>query len=150
MYLWKINNLVSELRKESLTQENFKNYYLVSSVIVILSAYVMALYTPTNLTHNWADAIGTILVTIIGLNLAFKANGGNTGSHFLNKTISIYVPLTIRITVASTLVIIPLVVLELFFSVRISEEWFLSILTLSLNIIFFWRLFVHLKNTNIK
>ncbi len=150
MYLWKINNLVADLREESLTQENFKNYYLVTSVSLLLFSYLLALDTPTNLTHYWADAIGTILVTIVGLNLAFNANGGNTGKHFLNKTVSISLPLMIRIIVASTLVILPLVVLELFFSVSISDEWFLSLFTLSLNIIFFWRLVIHLKNTNLK
>jgi len=150
MYLWKINNLVSDLREESLTQENFKNYYLVTSVIITLLFYVIAFDTPTNLTHYLADSIGTIIVTIFGLNLAFNANGGNTGTHFLNKTVSITVPLMIRLGVAFTLVMIPFVVLELFFSMSISEEWFLSIFTLSVNIIFFWRLVVHLKNTNIK
>ena len=150
MYLWKINNLVSELREESLTQENFKNYYLVTSVSLLLFSYLLALDTPTNLTHYWADAIGTILVTIVGLNLAFNANGGNTGKNFLNKTVSLAVPLMIRLGVAGTLVMIPFVVLEVFFSMSISEEWFLSIFTLSVNIIFFWRLVVHLKNTNIK
>lgn len=149
MYFWKTDNLVAELKEGSVSEENFKNYYLGTSILTLVSFYLALLESPTNLSAMAIEAIGSIGATIFGLKYAFNANGGNSGTQFINKALSISFPLLIKVTVVGFILGVVLVFFEELGVKSLQIEWMLSLSIIFIQIVFFWRLSVHIKNTNV-
>ncbi len=148
MNFWKTNKLVEDLKNNSLDENNFKNYYLVTSIIVLLGYYLAILMPPENMGAMFFEAMGSIVITIYGINMAFKTNGGVNGLNFLNKTISIALPLTIKMFVACFILGIILGMMEESGLSKFYVEWILSVSVVFIQIVFYWRLALHIKNTN--
>lgn len=148
MYIWNTGKLVAELKKNSLTEENFKNYYLATSILYLIGFYAATLSPPNSLSALTLEAIGSIGITIFGLNLAFNANKGNDGVCFLSRIASISFPLLIKLLIISIFLGILLVVLEELSVTQTTSEWVYSCSTLLLQLWFFWRLIIHIKILN--
>ena len=160
MYFWKTNLLVEELAKGPLEENILKNYYLATSILLSIAFYLASITPPENLYLLTVETIGVLIVTIVGLNAAFAANGGNSGTRFLEKIVAISFPLLIRMTAAA----IALGLLWVFFCVALEVrifhklqlewvssilfEWGTSILIIVIQVVFYQRLVTHVKNTN--
>ena len=148
MYFWKTSYLVKELKENSLTESNLKNYYLVTSILTLVSFYLMALEPPTNVLIITVESIAGIGVTIFGLNYVFNANGRNSGKRFLDRVISISLPLLIKVLVAGLILGFLQAALEDYDVEKNQIEWLFSFSAIIVQIAFFWRLAVHVKNSN--
>jgi ABC-type antimicrobial peptide transport system permease subunit len=148
MYLWKTHLLVAELKANSINENSLKNYYLATSILVSVCYYLALLEPRENFLAHAVEAIGTIVVTVLGINAAFKANGGVAGSGFLNKVVSIFFPLLIKVFVASLALGVLLAVLEQSGTSKSETAWVTSISIIAIQIVIFWRLVVHVRNTN--
>lgn len=148
MYFWKTSRLVAELKNGSLNESDLKNYYLATSLFFLVGYYLALLVPPENESALVVEAIGSIVVTILGVNYAFKANGGNAGSCFVNKAVSISVPLFIKVLVGGIVLGIVLVLLEGAGVGKSQSEWITSISIVVMEIGFFWRLITHIRNAN--
>lgn len=148
MYYWKTGLLVAELRNGSLTEAELKNYYLAASLLYLVGYYLALLMPPENGSALAVEVVGSIVVTILGVNFAFHANGGNAGSRFLDKTISIAFPLLIKVLVASAVLGIALIVIEVAGASRLQQEWLTAISVVVIEICFYWRLVIHIRNAN--
>lgn len=42
MYFWRTDQLIDDLKQNSVTQADFKNYYLVSSIFILLSFFSLS------------------------------------------------------------------------------------------------------------
>jgi hypothetical protein len=150
MYFWRTSQLVKELRTEALGEADFKNYYLATSILASIgcSFYIVLIPEPQNMFAFGLVAVGVVLITILGINAAFKANGGSAGVRFVEKTVSISFPLLIKVSIASS---------PLWFVVgfamacglsKYQSEWIDAAVTLVIQTVFFWRLIVHVRATN--
>lgn len=148
MYLWKTHLLVAELKANSINENSFKNYYLATSILVSVCYYLALLEPHENLPALAVEAIGTIVVTVLGINAAFKANAGVSGVGFLNKVVSIFFPLLIKIIVVGFALGILLVVLDQSGTNKSDAAWVTSISIIAIQVVMFWRLVVHVRNTN--
>jgi hypothetical protein len=156
MYFWKTQQLVNDLRAGPLDEGDLKNYYLISSVIIsmVLSTSFM-LPADENMFVSALDAIGSIIITIIGINVAFMANGGSAGNRFIEKVVSISIPLLMKLFV-SIVLLASVIVLLVFFFVSVfgfefdesQIEWIGAIASLVMQSVFMWRLTVHVGATN--
>ncbi|MDR2000542.1 MAG: hypothetical protein LBP94_03300 [Zoogloeaceae bacterium] len=139
----------ARLANGGLGEEDFKNYYLVTSILISIWLYLGILAEPQESMFALAlEAIGTVIITILGINAAFKANGGSAGAHFINKVVSISLPLFMKLL--ATGFVLGLI---LGFSVVLSlskyqEEWVWAVASPLVQAIFFWRLVVHVRATN--
>ena len=114
----------------------------------MVSFYLSSLQPRENLAALFAEAMGTLAVTIVGLNAAFNANRGSEGVSFLNKVVSISFPLLIKVLVAGLALGIGL---EVMGSVGVSQatrEWFQSIVTTAIMAGMYWRLIAHVRSTS--
>lgn len=148
MYFWKTDALVSELKQGSLSEENFKNYYLATSILTLIGYYLARLELPTNMSAFALEAIGSIGVAIFGLNIIFNANGGNSGSYFLNKTMSISFPLLMKTVIAGLALGVLQALCKIYGVEKDAIEWLNSISIIFIQIVFYWRLSVHIKRVN--
>jgi hypothetical protein len=151
MYIWKTQQLVNDLRAGPLDEGELKNYYLVYAIIISVVSH-----TGTNVPLDESmfvlvfNVIGSIMITIIGINAAFKANGGSAGSRFIEKAVSISLPLTIKLTVGFVLFfVLFFFLLSENFELNESQiEWIFIVGSLVIEAVFMWRLTVHVRATN--
>lgn len=99
MYFWRTLQLVKDLRTEALGEADFKNYYLATSILVSICFYIALIEPRENMFALGLEAVGTALITILGINAAFKANGGSDGVRFVEKAIAISFPLLMKVLV---------------------------------------------------
>ena len=148
MYFWKTHLIVDALKKSSIEPNALKNYYLASTLLYSASFYLTLLAPPTNLAALAIEAIGTLTITFFGLNAVFKANGGSNGIGFLEKIVSISFPLFIKVFVSGIGLGILLEILKTLGFSKLQIEWLTSISVIFIQVVFFWRLAFHMKNTN--
>ncbi len=145
MYFWKTHLLAKELKEKSISEDAFKNYYIATSIVFALAYYIALLEPLQNLFALAIEATGVVIVTILGLNAAFQANGGSSGVSFLNRVVSMSFPLSIKVVVFG-------IILGLFFSVvglsKSQEEWITAISGIAIQAVFFWRIVVYLRSIN--
>jgi hypothetical protein len=148
MYFWKTRLLVDELAKGPLEEGTLKNYYLATSILVLVSYYLSFLGPRENLYALTAEAIVVLVATIIGLNAAFAANGGAAGSRFLDKIIALSFPLLIRVLAAGFVLGLLVAILDAAEVSKVQVEWVSSISNIAIQVVFFLRLVTHVKKTN--
>jgi ABC-type antimicrobial peptide transport system permease subunit len=148
MYLWKTKKLAESLKNNSLKQSEYKNYYIATAVLTLIGFYSAVLNPPETLYAVIFEAVGSILVTVIGLNMAFSANGGNAGTGYLDKIVSLSFPLLVKVIVAATVLAIPLEIMRQLNTNAQQVDWMYSAAVVLIQLIFFWRITVHVKYIN--
>lgn len=148
MYFWKTSLLVEDLKRSSLGENDFKNYYLATAIFTSACLYLAMLQPRENILALVLEAIGTLVVTVLGLNAAFRANGGPTGSRFVEKAVAISFPLLSKVFVAGFASGLLFVVSAAFDVSQPQLEWVGATAIVAIQVIFFQRLVVHVRNTN--
>ncbi|MDL1964271.1 MAG: hypothetical protein LWW98_08070 [Deltaproteobacteria bacterium] len=148
MYFWKTKQLAAFIKDAGLTENIRKNYYLATSILMLISIYLIALSPPKNYYAIIVEAVSALAITIIGIKTTFSANNGEKGSDYVGRMIVLSLPLVIKILVIGFL-------FGLIVGVYIGisgnsdvESWATMILSISLQAWFFWRLNIHLKCIN--
>ena len=96
------------------------------------------------------EGLLTLLIMFIGIQSAYKANGGDEGEHFLGRITALSFPILVQTTVAG--VVFGAVLLGLYFAFNLEGtafddwyEWTISLFTIFLQILFFTRLVSYMK-----
>jgi len=149
MYYWKTNTLAENLKNDEINQAEYKNYYIATSVLALVGYYLATLEPPETLYAVLFEAIGSILITIIGLNIIFRANGGDSGVGYLNRVVSLSFPLLIKVVVASFVLAIVLETLRELGSANSEQiDWLYSTSIVLIQVVFFWRIKVYVQYIN--
>ena len=75
MYFWNVNKLVEDLKLNKVSETDFKNYYIVSANIILLSYLALTLAPESTVSAAWASFILQIGLLISWINAIFKVNG---------------------------------------------------------------------------
>jgi hypothetical protein len=149
MYFWNTNQLASEIKSDQLSQSNKKSYYLVTSIIMTVSMYLVILGAESYTFESaLIEAILQVIIVVIGINLTFNANGADSGQDYIERMVLLSLPILVKVLLLSFLVGF---VFGIVFAATGNEgamEWPMVILSLSVHIFFFWRLKVHLEGIN--
>ena len=149
MYIWKTDKLSSEIKENTLSEKNWKDYFLAGTILITLSMYMVQTMPRTNTPSLIAEAILMIVITVIGINAAFNANNGNKGSSFVARITALSFPLSIKIIATSFIFGMILGFLNEMDPISSeNEEWAYSVFTILIQILFFWRIKVHLTYIN--
>ena len=148
MYIWKTKNLAHDLKSNIPSQEEYKKYYVATAIITLIGFYLSMLEPPLFSEPVIFEGICSIIITVIGINIIFTTNGGNNGTSFLNRAISLTLPLMFKVMAASIIFTIALeVVRELGYSALVIS-WLFSVFIVLIQIVVFWRINVHIKYIN--
>lgn len=150
MYFWNTKALAHELSNNTLKKKHYKNYYLVTAILVTC-VYYYGMYSPyIDLRVIGVEAVITTSIMIIGIQSAYQANGGDEGQHFLGRITALSFPILMQTTVAG--IIFGFVVFGLYTTFNLYEtafddwyEWCISAFTISLQVLFFTRLVFYIK-----
>ncbi|WP_152996235.1 hypothetical protein [Pseudoalteromonas sp. H105] len=143
MYFWKIESLKSDLREGNLTQSNDLKYLAGTLVLFVLASFPS---DTVNLFDYFNILLG-VLSVICGTALCFFANGGNQGSDFLRRYLSISWVVGIRLLVTTVPIFILIYVVVELAGYGFSEET--NSLDLALQTVFsvfyYWRVIHYIK-----
>ncbi|TCH64674.1 hypothetical protein [Acinetobacter sp. ANC 4862] len=155
MYFWRTDQLIDDLKQNSIAQADFKNYYLVSGILLLLSFFALSQTGVEELKISLAGFVINLGLLISWINAAVKANGGEKGHAFLNRFIALYLPITIKITIFS---IVGMICFELIFNVfkgqfdEVQLEHIDAIKSAVVDIVtsflIYWRIYVAIKKVN--
>lgn len=148
MYFWNTNLLVDNLKKGLIESKDIKNYYVAGALLYYASYYIALLSPPKEFSYLALEASSMSIITIFGINAVFNANGGSSGKNFLDKVVSISCPLLVKILVFSMVLGSTIGILRFYGICCFETKWFSSVLGVFIQAAFFWRLVVHVKNTN--
>ena len=149
MYIWKTDKLSSDIKENTLTEKDWKDYFLASAILISLSMYMIQTLPRTNMLSLMVEAILMIAITVIGINIAFNANHENKGTNFVARITALSFPLSIKIIATSFVFGIILGFLNEMDPISTeNEEWAYTAFTVLIQILFFWRIKVHLTYIN--
>ena len=88
-----------------------------------------------------------LLIIIGGIQLTFRANKGNGGEDYVKRMVLLSLPIVVRLIVGflifGSLINVVLILVDC--SVLITSLWMPIVISVLFQIIFFWRLTVHLR-----
>lgn len=150
MYIWKTAKLATEIKENTLTEKDWKQYFLAGSILITISIYLTQLAARTNTESLIVEAVLMVAIAVIGINIAFKTNQNNNGSNFVARITALTFPISIKLIALSILYGIAVGIVEEVAEVSIqSQEWAVVAFTVLIQVLFFWRINVHLKYINI-
>ena len=152
MVFWKTKKLAEDIRDDAIPVTDWRNYYIVVSIIGILSINLVELEPRSNFDSMWIEFIATIVVLVIGIHITFMTNLSKDGgvNDFIGRAVALSVPLSIKIILLSVLFGISIAIINEFYEVSsILESWLTTIFSIFIQVLFFWRLNIHLHNINI-
>ncbi len=107
MYLWKVNDLVNDLREEKVTESESAKYVILLGVLYALGSDPIF---SIGLEYTVFDTISTLIVvisTFIGTYYCYSKNRSGDNKEFLSRYICLSVPISMRLIV----IIIPIALL---------------------------------------
>ena len=149
MFIWKTTELSNEIKENTLTEKDWKQYYLAGTIVMTIAMYIAQLVPRINTQPLIVEAVLLVVIAVIGINITFKTNQNNNGSNFVARVTALSFPIIIKVSVFSILFGIALeVVAEVAELSLESREWFMVVFAVLLEALFFWRINVHLYYIN--
>lgn len=153
MYIWRTTALSEDIKADALSDNDWKQYYLAGSIFMTISTYLIMLTPRENILSVLIESIAVIGVLIFGVSITYNTNqkGGGTGQNYIARIIALSFPLLIKIFVLSLIFGLTLgIVGEILVFVKEIAEWGFAIFSILMQILYFWRLNVHLAFINKK
>lgn len=155
MYFWRTDKLIADLKQNTVSQAQFKNYYLASGIFILLIVFLMSQMP----VEDWKMNLSLFLINsgllISWMNTIFKANGGNQGQQFLNRVIALYLPISIKLMVYF---IIASIIFQLILNgfenqmpkitFDLINQWSSSCFDIAMNVVLYWRIYIAVKQIN--
>ena len=155
MYFWRTDLLIKDLKQNRVTQADFKNYYLVSGILILLGFFALSQTAVEELKISLAVFLINLGLLISWINAAFKANGGEHGQNFLNRFITLYLPITIKITIFAIVVMICFEVIFNVFKGQFDEVQLAhidaiksAVVDIATSFLIYWRIYVAIKKVS--
>ena len=146
MYCWRTDRLVAQINSQSLNENDYKNYYLATTLVTLASFYLLIIQPSRGFLVSTVEMIATIVITIYGINSAFSANGGGDGSRFIEKALTISFPLTIKVLLAAFVLSMFIGVAGVGFGATLEQlDWVGVFVNVAIQGVFFWRLVTFMR-----
>jgi hypothetical protein len=147
--MWETGKLAEEIKNKSLTQNDIKNYYLTISLIGLINGYFAILEIPEAFSNALIfEAVSSIFITIIGLDVIFNANLGNQGTDYINRVVLLSFPLLIKVILISSLFVIAFGAAGELDNYLIRDGWVVAIYSVITQIVVFWRIKIYIQYIN--
>jgi hypothetical protein len=141
LYFWRIENLKRELAQAPLASRQAVAYAIVLTFIFLL--LLSGIETAEDVAWARTIAVLDIATSIVGIWIAYRANGGPAGMDFLSRLTAVSWVMSVRVGVA---VAVPLLILSTALFIADVERLFDPLFTLGFSIPVWWRTAVHLRD----
>ena len=149
MYFWNTAKLSTEIKENTLSEIDWKQYYLAGTILITIAIYLIQLGERTYIEATIVEAILMIAITVKGINIAFDTNKNIDGSNFVARITALSFPITIKLIALSIIIGIPLAMLEQLPELSTEfHEWVSVAFAVIIQVLYFRRINVHLGYIN--
>ena len=151
MYIWRTSDLSEDIKNDTLSDNEWKNYYLAGSILLTIAMYISMLTPTSDMLVVLFEAIVIVGVIIFGVSITFNTNqaGNGTGMNYIARVTALSLPILVRLFVLSLVLGIFLGFCSEILSFPMSmQNWLMMALTVLIEVLFFWRLNLHLQYIN--
>lgn len=146
-----INRLKSELRSGSLSDHDAFFYFF--AVLIVETFFVSSTFAfPGAGNFLWLDIVNVLTPTFIiiaATYLLYLTNGGKNGHHFFLRYFSILWVVGIRFIFLTSIIFFVWLRYFVLTDVKFEYEWETFALLNILHIIFYWRVWVHMRDIQV-
>ena len=151
VYFWKTQQLADDIKSDKISEKSKMYYYLVMMVLFDFIAYLYLVegLDTVSTTIVISEMLSVIIVTIAGILITFKTNKGEDGVDYIARVIMLAFPISIKIFIF--MMIFDVALLGIVFYYFDFDEWsdlFISLQTVLVSILLYWRINVYLKYIN--
>ena len=151
MYFWKTQQLADDIKSNKISEKSKMYYYLIMMVLFDFIAYLYLVegLDTVSTTIVISEMLSVIIVTIAGILITFKTNKGEDGVDYIARVIMLAFPISIKIFIF--MMIFDVALLGIVFYYFDFDEWsdlFVSLQTVLVSILLYWRINVYLKYIN--
>ena len=156
MYFWNTAKLIDDLKHDRLNDGHFKNYYIASSIFMLLALFAIEISPAQNTLYSSISFLINLIVLLLATNSIYKVNGGAQGKDFLNRITSLMLPIFIKqLLIFIVLSVIVYTFIGLIYGFAYfdqAETPFLDLVDMILGILvmitIYWRIYVAVKKVN--
>jgi hypothetical protein len=151
VYFWKTQQLADDIKSNKISEKSKMYYYLIMMVLFDFIAYLYLVegLDTVSTTIVISEMLSVIIVTIAGILITFKTNKGEDGVDYIARVIMLAFPISIKIFIF--MMIFDVALLGIVFYYFDFDEWsdlFVSLQTVLVSILLYWRINVYLKYIN--
>ncbi len=151
VYFWKTQQLADDIKSDKISEKSKMYYYLIMMVLFDFIAYLYLVegLDTVSTTIVISEMLSVIIVTIAGILITFKTNKGEDGVDYIARVIMLAFPISIKIFIF--MMIFDVALLGIVFYYFDFDEWsdlFISLQTVLVSILLYWRINVYLKYIN--
>ncbi|EKO3838415.1 hypothetical protein NTE14_004134 [Vibrio harveyi] len=147
MYIWKTSKLSEELRDNKVPDSDWIKYALIFLIFYTVTPYLMILAPYARNEAMITEAIGILVVSILGVGVTYRTNNRD-GKTYILRSIALSIPLSFRFVALSVLVGMAIVSFDFGDQHYFIIELLSTFSVIALQALYFWRLNVHLKYIN--
>ncbi|EKO3844721.1 hypothetical protein NTE29_005051 [Vibrio harveyi] len=147
MYIWKTSKLSEELRDNKVPDSDWIKYALIFLIFYTVTLYLMILAPYASNEAMITEAIGILVVSILGVGVTYRTNNRD-GKTYILRSIALSIPLSFRFVALSVLVGMAIVSFDFGDQHYFIIELLSTFSVIALQALYFWRLNVHLKYIN--
>jgi len=151
MRIWRTQVLADEIKNNLLEDNEWKQYYLASTIYVTIMIYLTALTARTDTKVLLAELIAVIGVIIFGISTTYETNqkGNGNGENYISRMLALSFPLSIKFFTLSLLFGFCIGMLSASQTINNQVEgWLSTVFSVVVYMLFFWRLNIHLNHIN--
>jgi hypothetical protein len=149
MYITNIKALKNDLIQGPLPEKENIKYLLL-----FLALEGLGLILPPKPYNIWMffSGLSSIIITLLGAQYCFKKNFGASGSHFLQRLLSIGLVVGIRISLVCIIPGLAIVILiaRLVGDTHGGSTWYTCFVVMIVNVLIFWRIGYHIGQVSQK
>ena len=149
MYFWNTAKLSNEIKENTLSEKDWKQYYLAVAILITVLMYLTILIERPYIEAIIVEAVLMVAIAIKGINIAFNTNKDINGSNFVARITALSFPITIKLIVLAIIIGIPLGFLQALPELSAEfHEWVSVAVSVLIQILYFRRINIHLGYIN--
>jgi hypothetical protein len=153
MYFWDSRQLAADLRNDAVPTATLRNYLMALLIVGAPSVFLGLVDGQKPDVWDGIYTVGFLIIVILGIMHAYRANGGDQGTRFIEKSVALLLPLTIQSFAVAIVMAGVIYFADSALTSRLSadgkvltEKISSTIFALGLHAWVLWRLVVHLRD----
>lgn len=99
IYLWRTEELVSELALGHVSELQKAIYLGADFILVLCLFYIFTPPSPNSTLVMYAEGVVVLATTVLGILVSFRKNGAGKGKHFVEYFVCLTLPLFVRVNI---------------------------------------------------
>ena len=99
LHFWRTERLVQDLAANRVSERTGAQYMMLSAVLYVQANYSALWFGAYRDWVFFLELLVVLVVSLVGVNECYKANGGSEGTQFVSRYCSLAVPIGVKIAV---------------------------------------------------